>query len=87
MLTALENAEFTLLLQGVPARARRERVLRLFREIGLEGMEHRRPLKLSGGQQQRVCGGARCASGSRRWFWPTSPPRIWTPQPPRPSST
>lgn len=54
MLTALENAEFTLLLQGVPARERRERVLRLFREIGLEGMEHRRPLKLSGGQQQRV---------------------------------
>ena len=54
MLSALENAEFTLLLQGVPARERRERVLRLFREIGLEGMEHRRPLKLSGGQQQRV---------------------------------
>ena len=54
MLTALENAEFTLMLQGVPARERRERVLRLFREIGLEGMEHRRPFKLSGGQQQRV---------------------------------
>ena len=54
MLSALENAEFTLLLQGVPARERRERVLGLFREIGLEGMEHRRPLKLSGGQQQRV---------------------------------
>ena len=54
MLTAMENAEFTLLLQGVPARERRERVLGLFHEIGLEGMEHRRPLKLSGGQQQRV---------------------------------
>ena len=54
MLTALENAEFTLLLQGAPAKERRERVRRLFREIGLEGLEDRRPLKLSGGQQQRV---------------------------------
>ena len=54
VLTALENAEFTLLLQGVPARERRERVRKLFREIGLEGMEDRPPLKLSGGQQQRV---------------------------------
>ena len=54
MLSALENAEFTLLLKGVPAKERRERVRRLFREIGLEGMEDRRPLKLSGGQQQRV---------------------------------
>ena len=54
VLSALENAEFTLLLQGVPARERRERVRRLFREIGLEGLEDRRPPKLSGGQQQRV---------------------------------
>ena len=41
VLSALENAEFTLLLQGVPARERRERVRRLFREIGLEGLEDR----------------------------------------------
>ena len=54
MLSALENAEFTLLLRGMPARERRERVRRLFREIGLEGLEDRQPLKLSGGQQQRV---------------------------------
>ena len=54
VLSALENAEFTLLLQGVPARERRERVRELFREIGLEGLEDRRPPKLSGGQQQRV---------------------------------
>ncbi len=54
VLSALENAEFTLLLQGVPARERREKVRALFREIGLEGLEHRRPPKLSGGQQQRV---------------------------------
>ena len=54
VLTAEENAEFTMLLQGVPARERRERVGRLFAEIGLEGLEDRKPPKLSGGQQQRV---------------------------------
>ena len=54
VLTALENAEFTLLLQGVPARKRRERVEKLFSEIGLAGLEDRRPAELSGGQQQRV---------------------------------
>src|SRR5579863_7970290 len=54
VLTALENAEFTLLLQGVPAHKRRERVEKLFLEIGLAGLEDRRPAELSGGQQQRV---------------------------------
>jgi len=54
VLTALENAEFTLLLQGVPARERRKRVEKLFSEIGLTGLEDRRPVELSGGQQQRV---------------------------------
>jgi putative ABC transport system ATP-binding protein len=54
VLSALENAEFTLLLRGVPAEERRRRVRALFAEIGLEGMEDRRPSKLSGGQQQRV---------------------------------
>ncbi|HVB55152.1 MAG TPA: ABC transporter ATP-binding protein [Candidatus Acidoferrales bacterium] len=54
VLTALENAEFTLLLQGMPAHKRRERVEKLFSEIGLAGLEDRRPTELSGGQQQRV---------------------------------
>jgi len=54
VLTALENAEFTLLLQGVPMEQRKERVRKLFAEIGLAGLEHRRPGELSGGQQQRV---------------------------------
>jgi len=54
VLTALENAEFTLLLQGIPAKRRRERVQGLFAEIGLAGLEDRRPAELSGGQQQRV---------------------------------
>jgi putative ABC transport system ATP-binding protein len=54
VLTALENAEFTLLLQGIPAHRRREKVHKLFGEIGLAGLEDRRPAELSGGQQQRV---------------------------------
>ncbi len=54
VLSALENAEFSLLLRGVPAAERHRRVRELFREIGLEGLEDRRPGRLSGGQQQRV---------------------------------
>ncbi|MDH3733741.1 MAG: ABC transporter ATP-binding protein [Gemmatimonadota bacterium] len=54
VLTALENAEFTMLLRGIPPEERRSRVEELFAEIGMEGLEGRRPGKLSGGQQQRV---------------------------------
>lgn len=54
VLSALENAEFTLLLRGVPAEERHRRVRDLFAQIGLEGLEDRRPSRLSGGQQQRV---------------------------------
>jgi putative ABC transport system ATP-binding protein len=54
VLTALENAEFPLLLQGVGEEERRRRVRALFDRTGLAGLEDRRPGKLSGGQQQRV---------------------------------
>ena len=54
VLTALENAEFTLLPEGVPTSIRQEKVRKLFLEIGLNGLEDRRPAELSGGQQQRV---------------------------------
>jgi putative ABC transport system ATP-binding protein len=54
ILTALENAEFSLLLRGVPADERERRVRALFERIGIGGLEDRRPAKLSGGQQQRV---------------------------------
>ncbi len=54
VLSALENAEFTLLLRGVPADERHRRVRALFDRIGMSGLEDRRPGKLSGGQQQRV---------------------------------
>jgi len=54
VLSAEENAEFTLMLQGVAKPKRRERVLALFAQLGLAGLEARRPDDLSGGQQQRV---------------------------------
>jgi putative ABC transport system ATP-binding protein len=54
VLSAYENAELIMALQGVSAKRRRERVMGLLAEVGLEGMEHRRPDQLSGGQQQRV---------------------------------
>ncbi len=54
VLTAFENAEFILTLQGVPARIRRKKVLELFETMGLSGLENRRPDQMSGGQQQRV---------------------------------
>ncbi|MCB9717337.1 MAG: ABC transporter ATP-binding protein [Myxococcales bacterium] len=54
VLTAYENAEMVMRLQGVEADKRRERVMSLLREVGLGGMEDRRPDQLSGGQQQRV---------------------------------
>ncbi len=54
VLTAYENAEYVLLLQGCPAAERRERVMRLLHRVGLEGLAHRFPNELSGGQQQRV---------------------------------
>ena len=54
VLTAAENAEFTLMLQGVPRPERRRRVTELFTELAIAGLEERRPADLSGGQQQRV---------------------------------
>ena len=54
VLTALENAEFPMLLQGVDPAERQARVHELFERTGMSGLEDRRPGKLSGGQQQRV---------------------------------
>ena len=54
VLSALENAEFPMLLQGVDPEERHARVRELFERTGMSGLEDRRPGKLSGGQQQRV---------------------------------
>jgi putative ABC transport system ATP-binding protein len=54
VLTAVENAEFVLVLQGVPAAERRARAIKTLEAVGLKGLEGRFPNELSGGQQQRV---------------------------------
>ncbi len=54
VLNALENVEYVMLLQGVPDVERRRRALVILSEVGLTGLEERRPGELSGGQQQRV---------------------------------
>ncbi len=54
VLTAYENAEMVLRLQGVAPKEREERVMGILADVGLEGLEGRRPDQLSGGQQQRV---------------------------------
>lgn len=54
VLTAAENVEFVLELQGVGSKERRERALSVLRDLGLDELADRRPNELSGGQQQRV---------------------------------
>ncbi len=54
VLSAIENVEFIMQLQGIPKRERRERAREVLTAVGLETMENRRPAALSGGQQQRV---------------------------------
>jgi len=54
VLNAYENAEYVLMLQGIMPAKRREKVMHLFQEMGLDGLENRYPRELSGGQQQRV---------------------------------
>lgn len=54
VLSARENVEFIMQLQGVSALERGERAAAVLRELGIESMADRRPGELSGGQQQRV---------------------------------
>ena len=54
VLTAFENVEYLLLLQGVEARERRELVTTMLAAVGLADLAARRVTELSGGQQQRV---------------------------------
>ncbi len=54
VLSAIENVEFMLRLMGRPRSEYESRSREVLREVGLEGLENRRPAKLSGGQQQRV---------------------------------
>ncbi len=63
VLSALENVEFVMLLQGIPADQRRRRAAAILDEVGLSGKYDRRPAELSGGQQQRVAVARAIVSG------------------------
>jgi putative ABC transport system ATP-binding protein len=65
VLTARENVEFVMELQGVAARERRVRAEELLRAVELEGLGDKRPLEMSGGQQQRVAVARAIASHPR----------------------
>ncbi|MEJ2156548.1 MAG: ABC transporter ATP-binding protein [Desulfobacteraceae bacterium] len=54
VLSAVENVEYVMQLQGVTASERRQRARRILDDVGLSEKYHRRPSELSGGQQQRV---------------------------------
>jgi putative ABC transport system ATP-binding protein len=54
VLTVFENIAFPLTLLGVNKAEIRDRTEKALAEVGLEGMENRRPKEMSGGQQQRV---------------------------------
>lgn len=54
VLSAVENVEYVMLLQGLPSKERRFKAISILDEVGLEEKYDRRPAELSGGQQQRV---------------------------------
>jgi putative ABC transport system ATP-binding protein len=54
VLSVEENIGFPLTLLGVDRKEVRERTETVLAQVGLEGMEKRRPKEMSGGQQQRV---------------------------------
>ena len=54
VLSARENVEFIMQLQGVAARERHARALEMLESLGIADLANRRPGELSGGQQQRV---------------------------------
>jgi putative ABC transport system ATP-binding protein len=54
VMTAYENAAFVLELQDIKPAMIRARVMKALADVGLAGMEERRPDQMSGGQQQRV---------------------------------
>ena len=63
VLSAYENAEYVLLLQGAPLAERRKKVMDLLDAVGLADLHGRRPAELSGGQQQRVAIARALAAG------------------------
>ncbi|MDK1025192.1 MAG: ABC transporter ATP-binding protein [Gammaproteobacteria bacterium] len=54
VLSAAENIEYVMLLQGVAATERKQKVEEILEKVGMQGLGDRRPAELSGGQQQRA---------------------------------
>jgi len=65
VLTAKENVEFIMLLQGMSPEERKKRSEELLTQVGLEDKFNVRPNQLSGGQQQRVAVARALASRPR----------------------
>src|SRR5229473_625956 len=53
-LTAVENVEFGLRMQGIARAERRERAMRYLELVGLKGQQQKYPAELSGGMKQRI---------------------------------
>ena len=54
VLTARENVEYVLLLQGMDSGIRRKKSMAILKAVGLEELSERKPYQMSGGQGQRV---------------------------------
>lgn len=65
VLSAMENVELVMVLQGVPVNERRERAAHYLQLVGLETNKEKRPSAMSGGQQQRVAVARALASNPR----------------------
>ncbi len=65
VLSALENVELVMVLQGVAPAERHQRAQHYLNLVGLSGEMERRPAALSGGQQQRVAVARALAAGPR----------------------
>jgi len=63
VLTARENVEFVMQVQGAPKSQRASKAKEILAEVGLAGLEDRRPADMSGGQQQRVAVARAIVSG------------------------
>ncbi len=65
VLSALENVELVMVLQGQHKNECRQRAEHYLELVGLKDVIHRRPSALSGGQQQRVAVARALAAGPR----------------------
>lgn len=53
-MTLKENISFGMKMQGIPSKIRTEKSAKILKQIGLEGMDNKKPFQLSGGQQKRA---------------------------------